>query len=70
MKHHVLFSLKSNEKYIRLSSAAVVTGALKLNLRMEHKAVMRPNDAGGTAISVDPDQTAPLSSLLLLLSGF
>ena len=31
MKYQVLFSLENNEKYSRLSSAAVVIGALKVN---------------------------------------
>ena len=30
MKYQVLFSVKNNEKYSRLSSAAVVIGALKV----------------------------------------
>ena len=30
MKYQVLFNLKNNEKYSRLSSAAVVTGALRV----------------------------------------
>ena len=30
LKHQVLFSLKNNEKYLWMSSAAVVTGALKV----------------------------------------
>ena len=33
MKYHVLFSLKNNEKYSRMSSAAVVIGALRINSR-------------------------------------
>ena len=31
LKHQVLFSLKNNEKYLRMSSAAVVIGALRVN---------------------------------------
>ena len=30
MKHQVLFSLKNNEKYLRMLSAAVVIGALRV----------------------------------------
>ena len=32
MKHQVLFSLKNNEKYLRISSATVVTGALRAKM--------------------------------------
>ena len=31
MKYQVLFSLKNNEKYLKMSSAAVVIGALRVN---------------------------------------
>ena len=32
MKYQVLFSPKSNEKYSRLSSAAVLIGAIRVNI--------------------------------------
>ena len=32
IEHQALFPLKNNEKYSRLSSAAVVTGTLRVNL--------------------------------------
>ena len=31
MKYHVQFSLKNNEKYLRMPSAAVAIGTLRVN---------------------------------------
>ena len=36
MKYQVLFSLKKNEKYLRMSSAAVVIGALRVQFIQEN----------------------------------
>ena len=42
LKHQVLFSLKNNEKYLCMSSAAVVIGALRVNsLQKLHRNSMR-----------------------------
>ena len=59
MKHQVLFSLKNNEKNLRMSSAAVALRVKIINIivHVVFSAVLRPQDANGKANSEDPDRT-------------
>ena len=43
LKHQVLFSLKNNEKYLLVSSAAVVIRALRVNIKL-HIFLTKTND--------------------------